>query len=76
MPDVNAVAVATLTGYTNPDGYNVKVHVTSAAAITATPAGGQAAITLTPAAEQLPYTLPFLVSSVDATTVATFVVTF
>lgn len=72
-----AVALATLTGYTNadvPGGF--EVYVTSAAACVVTPHGGGSDITLTPAAGVLPYRIPFRCSAVVATSVATSVVVF
>lgn len=77
-PNINAKAVATLTafGSADADGGPFEVYITNAAAFTGTPAGGQTAVTITPAAGVLPYRVPFLVASVAADNVATFIATY
>lgn len=76
--NINAKAVATLTAFSSADadGGPFEVHITEAAAWTGTPAGGQTAITITPAAGVVPYRVPFLVDSVGAGNVATFIATY
>lgn len=77
-PNINAKAVATLTAFStaDADGGPFEVYITAAATWTGTPAGGQTAVSITPGAGVLPYRVPFLVSSVGAGNVATFIATY
>ncbi len=74
-PDTNAQSIATLTGFTHPDGLAFKVWPLSSAAVTVTPAGEQTAITYTPTGD-FPQMVPFLCRSLGAATVAVCLVTY
>ncbi len=74
-PDTNAQSVATLTAFVHPDGLAFKVFPLSSAAVTVTPAGGQAAITYTPTGD-FPQMVPFLCSALGAATVAVCIITY